>query len=202
VQEATNVLKDAGLRLVVDQFIASPDVPANQILVQSPTAGLGARPNSVVTVNVSAGVNTVRVPDVIGDEQTAAARLLSGAPLNFVVTVVAEPSDVIEAGRVIRTEPLGDTAVAPGTAVTMYVSTGLAQVAVPDLVGKSLPAATAELTLLGLVPAVSEQIVPPGDPSDGLVVLQGVAPGTNLPLGGSVSITVARSTPSTTIAGG
>jgi serine/threonine-protein kinase len=202
VQEATNVLKDAGLRLVVDQFIASPDVPANQILVQSPTAGLGARPNSVVTVNVSAGVNTVRVPDVIGDEQTAAARLLSGAPLNFVVTVVAEPSDVIEAGRVIRTEPLGDTAVAPGTAVTMYVSTGLAQVAVPDLVGKSLPAATAELTLLGLVPAVSEQIVPPGDPSDGLVVLQGVAPGTNLPPGGSVSITVARSTPSTTIAGG
>ena len=202
VQEATNVLKDAGLRLVVDQFIASPDVPANQILVQSPTAGLGARPNSVVTVNVSAGVNTVRVPDVIGDEQTAAARLLSGAPLNFVVTVVAEPSDVIEAGRVIRTEPLGDTAVAPGTAVTMYVSTGLAQVAVPDLVGKSLPAATAELTLLGLVPAVSEQIVPAGDPSDGLVVLQGVAPGTNLPPGGSVSITVARSTPSTTIAGG
>jgi len=202
VQEATNVLKDAGLRLVVDQFIASPDVPANQILVQSPTAGLGARPNSVVTVNVSAGVNTVRVPDVIGDEQTAAARLLSGAPLNFVVTVVAEPSDVIEAGRVIRTEPLGDTAVAPGTAVTMYVSTGLAQVAVPDLVGKSLPAATAELALLGLVPAVSEQIVTPGDPSDGLVVSQGVAPGTNLPPGGSVAITVARSTPSTTIAGG
>ncbi|MFM8906223.1 MAG: PASTA domain-containing protein, partial [Actinomycetota bacterium] len=66
VQDATNVLKEAGLRLVVDQFVASTDIPANQILVQSPTAGLGARPNSVVTVNVSAGTNTVRVPDVIG----------------------------------------------------------------------------------------------------------------------------------------
>ncbi|MFM8908097.1 MAG: protein kinase domain-containing protein, partial [Actinomycetota bacterium] len=44
VQDATNVLKEAGLRLVVDQFVASTDIPANQILVQSPTAGLGARP--------------------------------------------------------------------------------------------------------------------------------------------------------------
>lgn len=201
VQDASNVLKEAGLRLVVDQFVASTDIPANQILVQSPTPGLGARPNSVVTVNVSAGTNTVRIPDVVGDDQTAASRLLAAAPLNFVVTVVLEPSDVIESGRVIRTEPLGDTAVAPGSAVTLYVSSGVALVIVPDIVGKSGAAAASELTTLGLVPAVTEQTLAAGDPNAGLVIDQSVAPGTGLVPGSTVGFTVGRTETSTTLGG-
>ena len=201
VQAATNVLKEAGLRLVVDQFVASTDIPANQILVQSPTPGLGARPNSVVTVNVSAGTNTVRVPDVVGDDQTAASRLLAAAPLNFVVTVVLEPSDLVESGRVVRTEPLGDTAVAPGSAVTLYVSSGAALVIVPDIVGKSGAAAASELTTLGLVPAVTEQTLSAGDPNAGLVINQSVAPGTGLVPGSTVGFTVGRTETSTTLGG-
>ena len=192
VQDATNVLKEVGLRLVVDQFIASTDIPANQILVQSPTAGLGARPNSVVTVNVSAGTNTVRVPDVIGDDQTAASKLLSASPLNFVVTIVLEASDVIEAGRVIRTEPLGDTAVAPGSSVTLYVSTGQAAVPVPNMVGKDGSAAATELTSLGFVVTVNEQALPAGDANNGLVLGQSIAAGTTVQPGSSIIITVGR----------
>lgn len=192
VQDATNVLKEVGLRLVVDQFVASTDIPANQILVQSPTAGLGARPNSVVTVNVSAGTNTVRVPDVIGDDQTAASKLLSASPLNFVVTIVLEASDVIEAGRVIRTEPLGDTAVAPGSSVTLYVSTGQAAVPVPNMVGKDGSAAATELTSLGFVVTVNEQALPSGDANNGLVLAQSIAAGTTVQPGSSIIITVGR----------
>ncbi|MEY3132646.1 MAG: hypothetical protein RLZ29_983, partial [Actinomycetota bacterium] len=192
VQDATNVLKEVGLRLVVDQFVASTDIPANQILVQSPTAGLGARPNSVVTVNVSAGTNTVRVPDVIGDDQTAASKLLSASPLNFVVTIVLEASDVIEAGRVIRTEPLGDTAVAPGSSVTLYVSTGQAAVPVPNMVGKDGSAAATELTALGFVVTVNEQALPAGDANNGLVLAQSIAAGTTVQPGSSIIITVGR----------
>ena len=192
VQDATNVLKEVGLRLVVDQFVASTDIPANQILVQSPTAGLGARPNSVVTVNVSAGTNTVRVPDVIGDDQTAASKLLSASPLNFVVTIVLEASDVIEAGRVIRTEPLGDTAVAPGSSVTLYVSTGQAAVPVPNMVGKDGSTAATELTSLGFVVTVNEQALPSGDANNGLVLAQSIAAGTTVQPGSSIIITVGR----------
>ena len=199
VRDATNVLREAGLRLVVDQFIASTDIPANQILIQSPTAGLGARPNSVVTVNVSAGTNTVRVPDVIGDEQGAATKLLSASPLNFVVTVVLESSDVIEAGRVVRSEPLGDTAVAPGSAVTLYVSTGKPQVAAPNVVGKDGTAAASELTTLGFVVTVNEQSLPAGDPSNGLVLAQSVAAGANVAPGSAITITVGRADVSTTL---
>ena len=199
VRDATNVLREAGLRLVVDQFIASTDVPANQILIQSPTAGLGARPNSVVTVNVSAGTNTVRVPDVIGDEQGAATKLLSASPLNFVVTVVLESNDVIEVGRVVRSEPLGDTAVAPGSPVTLYVSTGKTQVAIPNVVGKEGTAAASELTTLGFVVTINEQVLPAGDPSNGLVLAQSAAAGANVAPGSPITITVGRADTSTTL---
>jgi len=195
VQEATNVLKQAGLRLVVNNFIASPDIPANQILVQTPTAGLGARPNSVVTVDVSGGTNTVRIPDVIGDEQTAATKLLSATPLNFVVTVVIETSEVIEAGRVIRSEPLGDTAVAPGSAITLYVSSGKATVTVPNVVGQTASAASAQLAALGLAVTLVEQDVVEGDPTIGTVIAQNVAAGTNVQPGSAITLTVARAAP-------
>ena len=192
VQEASNILKKAGLRLVVNNFVASLDIPANQILVQTPTAGLGARPNSVVTVDVSGGTNTVRIPDVIGDVQRAATKLLSAAPLNFVVTVVVETSDVIETGRVIRTEPLGDTAVAPGSTITVFVSTGRALVAVPNVIGQEATAASTELTVQGFFVTTNEQVLAEGDLNDGLIIAQSIAAGTNVEPGSAITITIGR----------
>jgi len=201
VQDATNVLKEAGLRLVVDQFVVVADTPANQIIVQSPTAGLGARPNSVVTVNVSAGSNTVRVPDVIGDNQTAATKLLSASPLNFVVTIVLEASEVIEAGRVVRSEPLGDTAVAPGSGITLFVSSGKPSVTVPSVVDKNGATAATELTSLGLLVTVNEEMLPAGDARNGNVLAQSIAPGTLVAPGSTITITVGRAEapPETTV---
>ena len=199
VQEATDVLKQAGLRLVVDKFVASVDVPANQILLQTPTAGLGARPNTVVTVDVSGGTNTVRVPDVIGDEQLAATKLLTALPLNFVVTVVAETSDVIEAGRVIRSEPLGDTAVAPGSPITLYVSSGKALITVPNVVGQDGTASATQLTSLGLQVTITEQVLAPGDPLNGRVLAQSIVAGTEVSPGSDISLTVGRADTATTL---
>jgi serine/threonine-protein kinase len=134
----------------------------------------------------------VRIPDVIGDEQTAATKLLSATPLNFVVTVVIETSEVIEAGRVIRSEPLGDTAVAPGSAITLYVSSGKATVTVPNVVGQSASAASAQLTVLGLAVTLVEQDVVGGDPTIGTVIAQDIAEGTNVQPGSAITLTVAR----------
>ena len=192
VQEASNILKKAGLRLVVNNFVASLDIPANQILLQTPTAGLGARPNSVVTVDVSGGTNTVRIPDVIGDEQSAATKLLSAAPLNFVVTVVVETSDVIETGRVIRTEPLGDTAVAPGSAITVFVSTGKNSLIVPSVIGQDAAAAVAQLTAVGLVVTSTEQSFAAGDLNIGKIIAQSIAAGTSVEPGSAIAIIVGR----------
>lgn len=194
VQEASNILKQAGLRLVVNNFVASLDIPANQILLQTPTAGLGARPNSVVTVDVSGGTNTVRIPDVIGDEQSAATKLLSAAPLNFVVTVVVETSDLIETGRVIRTDPLGDTAVAPGSTITVFVSTGRALIVVPNVIGQEATAGSSELTAQGFFVSANDQALPEGDLNDGLIIAQSIAAGINVEPGSAITITIGRAT--------
>lgn len=199
VQEATDVLKQSGLRLVVDKFVASVDIPANQILLQTPTAGLGARPNSVVTVDVSGGTNTVRVPDVIGDEQVAATKLLTALPLNFVVTVVAEASDVIEVGRVVRSEPLGDTAVAPGSPITLYVSSGKSLITVPNVIGQDGTTSASQLTALGLQVTLTEQVLPPGDALNGKVVAQSVVAGTAATPGSEIALTIGRSDTTTTL---
>jgi serine/threonine-protein kinase len=192
VQEASNILKQAGLRLVVNNFVASLDIPANQILLQTPTAGLGARPNSVVTVDVSGGTNTVRIPDVIGDEQSAATKLLSAAPLNFVVTVVVETSDVIETGRVIRTDPIGDSAVAPGSAITVFVSTGKNSLIVPSVIGQDAAVAVAQLTAVGLVVTSTEQSFAVGDLNVGKIIAQSIAAGTSVEPGSAIAIIVGR----------
>ena len=199
VEEATNVLKQAGLRLVVDKFVASPDIPANQILLQTPTAGLGARPNSIVTVDVAGGNNTVRIPDVTGDEQAAATKLLSAMPLNLVVTIVAEASDVIETGRVIRSEPLGDTAVPPGSAITLYVSSGKVTVTVPNVVGQDATTSAAQLTSLGFVVTLTEQILSAGDSLSGKVLAQSIVGGTPSPAGAEITLTVGRADTATTL---
>ena len=199
VQAATDVLKQAGLRLVVDKFVASVEVPANQILLQTPTAGLGARPNSVVTVDVSGGTNTVRVPDVIGDEQGAASKLLTALPLSFVVTIVSESSEVIEAGRVIRSEPLGDTAVAPGSPITLYVSSGKALVTMPNVVGQDGAASATQLAALGLQVTLTEQLLAPGDALSGKVLAQSVSAGTGIAPGSSIVLTIGRADIATTL---
>jgi beta-lactam-binding protein with PASTA domain len=134
----------------------------------------------------------VRIPDVIGDVQRAATKLLSAAPLNFVVTVVVETSDVIETGRVIRTEPLGDTAVAPGSTITVFVSTGRALVAVPNVIGQEATAASTELTVQGFFVTTNEQVLAEGDLNDGLIIAQSIAAGTNVEPGSAITITIGR----------
>jgi serine/threonine-protein kinase len=106
--------------------------------------------------------------------------------------VVLETNEAIEAGRVVRSEPLGDTAVAPGSAITLYVSSGKATVTVPSVIGQTTAAASTQLTALGLTVTLVEQDVAAEDPSIGTVIAQNVAAGTNVQPGSALTLTVAR----------
>ena len=180
VEQATATLRSLGLRLVVGNFVADTNIPANQILSQSPDADLGTRPNSIITVVVSGGTNSVLVPDVIGDPEAAAIRELQARPFGFVVTTVREASDLVEAGRVIRTEPIANSAAAPGGAITLYVSAGAATVEVPDFTALGEGEAQNLALSLGLQPTLTYQDVPAEDPADGRVISQSIAAGTRV----------------------
>ncbi len=85
------------------------------------------------------GEETVPVPDVAGQTQEAALQMLRAEGL--VGNLVPETNDEIEAGIVIRTDPAANEPAEVGSIVTVYVSSGPAEVPVPPVVGQSLETA-------------------------------------------------------------
>jgi len=73
-----------------------------------------------VTINTS--VQTVTVPNVVGQADVDAETALTGAGLTF--TVVEQASDTVPAGEVIDQDPAAGTVVNAGSDVTLLVSTG------------------------------------------------------------------------------
>ena len=68
------------------------------------------------------------VPNVVGQTQAAATAAITGAGL-VVGTVTQQSSATVPAGSVISQNPLSGTSVAAGSAVSLVVSTGPANLA-------------------------------------------------------------------------
>ena len=87
------------------------------------------------------------IPNVVGFKYDAAAAAIADAGLTPVR--VNEANAKVPINSVIRTDPSADKHVDIGTRVTLYVSSGLAEIQVPNVSGMSVEAATAELTKAG-----------------------------------------------------
>ena len=85
---------------------------------------------------VSSSGGSISVPAVTGRTEATAEHRIVKAKLQ-VGNVIRQSDDSVKAGRVIKASPAEGTLVAPGSKVTLYVSTGPAQKPVPDVVGKS-----------------------------------------------------------------
>ena len=91
---------------------------------------------------------TYAVPLVQGLPQAKAVQEVSAAHLQ--PKVVDKPSTGVTKGDVISTNPAEGNTVKVNTVVTLFVSSGPNQVAVPNVVGESASAAQSQLTKLGL----------------------------------------------------
>jgi serine/threonine-protein kinase len=101
-----------------------------------------------------------------------------------------EPSEVIEAGNVVRTEPAAGERRLRGQYITLITSSGAERYSVPDLRGKTREDAEAELEELNLVPAVEERY--DDQVAEGVVVGQGVDPGRELRAGEQVPVYISK----------
>ena len=98
-----------------------------RILSQSPSSGAAAR-NSQVRVNVSMGQNpaeAVTVPNVVGQDRTAAATALRDAGFRVLV-LNRQTSDGSQNGRVIEQSPPAGTSLPRGLLVAIFVGRGTA----------------------------------------------------------------------------
>ncbi|MGL3197930.1 MULTISPECIES: Stk1 family PASTA domain-containing Ser/Thr kinase [Curtobacterium] len=135
--------------------------------------------------------SSVTVPNVVGASWATAESTLEKADLTPVKQ--SESSDDVDKGSVIRTEPgpgSGNT-VPRKYKVNVYVSTGPAQVSVPDLANQSQDAAQQALQAAGLqVGAVSSDYSPTAP--EGTVLKSDPASGSSITKGSVVNLTVSN----------
>jgi len=131
---------------------------------------------------------TVSVPNVVGNTQAAATTAITAAGL-VVGTVTTASSATVPAGSVISESPVAGTSVAQGSSVNLVVSSGPAQVAVPNVVGSTQAAATTAITgaglVLGTVTTASSTTVAAGN-----VISESPVAGTQVNVGSAVNLVV------------
>ena len=143
-----------------------PSVPIGSVISQDPAALAPQKQGTVVNLVVSQGKGKISVPNVTGQSGDTAKQLLESPAFGFVVTLAEEANDSVPKGSVIRTDPAADTVVDKGGAVTVYVSTGPTQVAVPLLIGLTETKAIDLLHEKGLIESITYQDVPFDNPND------------------------------------
>jgi eukaryotic-like serine/threonine-protein kinase len=167
---------------------------ANQVLEQDPTPGNASLDCSflsffcskpAVTLTVSKGPGSGRVPSVSGLSEEDATEKLEAADFEVKTTKVS--SDSVEEGLVVHTEPGGGSTATHGSTVTLFVSTGPKLTKVPVVVGAQRRIAVEQVRARGLVPSVSEE--ESGSPA-GKVLSQSPSAGTEVAPGSVVSIVV------------
>ncbi len=111
-------LQAAGFR--VSSTPVSSTRPAGTVLTQAPAGGTTATRGSTVRLTVSGGGQVRTVPDVVGETEAAADRILRNA--GFTVRAVDRPvTDPGRQGLVVEQDPAAETRVQGTTQVTIYV---------------------------------------------------------------------------------
>jgi len=124
--EASATLKDNGYEVSKEE-IFSADVPAGNVISQSPEAGSDVAKGSVVTLRVSLGaeITKVRVPNVVGKDQMAAAAELTEAGLQPGKVEETTNEDPNLTGKVCYQSYSVGSYVDAGTVIDMKISTGI-----------------------------------------------------------------------------
>jgi eukaryotic-like serine/threonine-protein kinase len=169
----------------------SPTKPKGEVIGQDPAGGSRVAKGSVITLTVSAGPGTARIPDLAGQPRSKAEKNLDD--LGFKVVEERQNSDTIGENRVIETRPAAGQELEKGQDVTVVVSSGKERVAVPSVKGFTTDDARSALDDAGFKTAVKEQESQDQDP--GTVLDQDPQPGTTVAKGSTVTITVAKAPP-------
>jgi eukaryotic-like serine/threonine-protein kinase len=168
---------------------ASATVATGVVLGERPPRGSRVKRGTRVNLVVSSGPGSAAVMKVDGLSTAQAVRKLRAA--GFKPTTTTQPSATIAQGHVIGTDPPAGTLLQVGSPVAVLVSSGPAQVRVPNVTGQSQTGAEAALTSAGLaVGAVTRQVS--AGQAEGTVLSQSPRGGTSLPTGAKVNLTVAK----------
>jgi beta-lactam-binding protein with PASTA domain/predicted Ser/Thr protein kinase len=192
--DAVAALTQAGLRADIHRVNSGKE--SGTVTGQFPKAGTKLVKGEKVRINVSQGPKPIAVPPVLSIPYEQAAATLQGA--GFAVSRRDVDSNEPK-GTVVQEDPQGNSLAAKGSTITLYVSKGPKEFAVPDVTSFSRADAIATLRNSGF--KVLVQTSDTSDPSqDGIVQTEDPGPGSTAKPGTTVTIVVGRYVPPVTTA--
>jgi beta-lactam-binding protein with PASTA domain len=166
------------------------------VIRQNPQGGIRADEGSTVTITVGSQ-NTFAMPNLAGSTPDAARNTLAGLGFTGEVRETPQPSDTIEAGEIIGTEPAAGTQVATTATINLLVSSGPPLVPVPSCATLTESDCVAVVSQAGFTPEVVQQ--PDPDVEEGRVVRTEPGAGTEAENGSTVRIVVSSGPGTTTV---
>lgn len=137
VSVAKNMLEDKHLRVSTSE-VTNTDIPAGQVISQTPGAGEKVKEQRTIHLVVSKGVGDITVPDLSGLSLEQARLRLKDIGL-VVGKITQQSMDGKPDNVIIAQTPSGDSKVAKGTTVDVVVNKAKAKkVKMPDLIGMTL----------------------------------------------------------------
>ena len=190
VDEAKQILEENKLIYVEGEPEYSTEYEAGKIISQDPqyVENRKIRQNTEVKVIVSLGTETTTVPKLKGLTKEEAEDAAEEA--NIKLEIVEETSKTVEAGIIIEQEIEEGETVNAGDTVKVYLSigTGIEQVVVTSVFGKTEDVAKQTLTDLGLDVVVEYE--EDNSKENGIVLKQSIASGQTVDKGSKITITV------------
>ncbi len=195
---------DAKAILVRNGFTADPqthtggasDLPAGTVLSTDPAGGTVVGPTTTIVLVLSPGPKAIDVPDVSGKTYNDAVSALQQAGFTT-FQEVHQASDTVPSGKVISTDPAAGASATKLDTIKVNVSSGPANITVPDVTTDSDAVACNTLQNMGL--KCKEHFVPDAN-NVGIVIDQNPVGGTSVAPGSTVTITVGKQPSPTTTA--
>ena len=163
----------ADFNIVEGEYVYNESIDAGKIIEQSPESNRKIDVGGTITVTVSRGAKTFRLPDYENKEARQVKIELERLGITCVENT-PEFNDEVPNGYVLRTEPAAGASLTAGDTVTLTVSKGpeVVLVEMPDLMGRSENEALTLLEAAGLnwEPVVYEEY----DGTPGQVIYQSV----------------------------
>ena len=187
--DAIAALSERGLQRKVVDVYSKED--AGTVVAQFPLPNRRVNKGSSVRINVSRGLQPVGIPTVVGETFESASSQLQAA--GFAVARQDVDSEQPK-GIVVRQSPAGGAQASRGATVTLSVSKGPKESAVPDVTSQDEEAARSALEAAGFDVVVQDEETT--DPTqDGIVTNQDPPGGTKAAPGTTVTIFVGRLLP-------
>ncbi len=191
VADAQATITQQGFTIGKVDEVFNADVPAGEVIDQSPVAGATAEKGSAISLTVSKGAEMLQVPTLMGLSEAEAQKAISDAGFQP-QPLPSEFSGDVSPGIVIKQSPAPGDKAAKGSAVQYVISRGPEVSTVPDVIGKSKADATSALDKAGFKASVKEQFsdsVPAGK-----VISQNPAGNLEVAKGSTVTIFVSKGT--------